>query len=210
LRARTTPEAYRPRASPALQGFAYRAVHAFSDRDFGNSLRIPARADVIVVLQWNDQFGGAADDFDLVLARRAPGGDVVLAAATDRQAGSGNPYEALRFANVTSSIDAYIAIAERTRVRPPSELRFDLHVFSRAPIGPRAHGRSATASSGMPPSKRCCRWRPRRRARPDRLEPFSAHGPASILLSVPVARQVPRLTAVDGIETAVGRRVLCS
>jgi hypothetical protein len=196
---------YRPRASPTLSGFVYRGVHAFAGRDFGNSFRLPARADVIVVLQWNDPVGGAGDDFDLVLARRASGGDVVLAASTDMQAGSGNPYEALRYANGSLAIDAYIAIAEFARAKQPADLRVDLHVFSRVGIDLQ-HTVERDSVFGHAAVEEVLSVAAAPASAPDRLEPFSGQGPASIYFPVPAARQVPRLTAVDAVETAVGRR----
>src|SRR6185369_16700767 len=44
---------YRPHSSPTFRGFTYRAVHAFAGDDVGDSFRIPERAEVIAVLQWN-------------------------------------------------------------------------------------------------------------------------------------------------------------
>jgi hypothetical protein len=198
---------YQPRDSPALRGFAYQAVHAFADGDFGNSIRIPPGGDVIVVFQWNDPYGGASNDFDLVLARRAAGGDVALATSTDRQTGTGNPYEALRFANGSSALDAYIAIAEFARVTPPADLRFDVHVFSRTPIDLQ-HAVERDSIFGHAAVEEVLSVAAAPASAPDRLAPYSGHGPSSVFFPVPAVRQVPRLTAVDGVETAIGRRGL--
>src|SRR6185295_1539708 len=46
---------------------AYPALHRFAAGDFGNSFSIPPGGDILAVLQWNDQFGRAGDDFDLIL-----------------------------------------------------------------------------------------------------------------------------------------------
>jgi hypothetical protein len=196
---------YKPHASPTYRGFTYPSVHAFSGQDFGNSFRIPAGADVIVVLQWNDPFGQASDDFDLVLARPAAGGDVVLAASTDMQAGVGNPYEALRYANGSAPVDAYLAIAEFSRVKAPADVRLDLHVFSRLGLDLQY---TVTRDSifGHAAVEEVLSVAAAPAADAERMEEFSGQGPASIFFPTRATRQVPRLTAVDGVETSVGRR----
>jgi hypothetical protein len=152
---------YKPHASPTYRGFASPAVHAFSGQDFGNSLRIPAGADLIVVLQWNDPFGQASDDFDLVLARPAAGGDVVLAASTDMQAGSGNPYEALRDVNGSAPVDAYLA-SRNSRASRRHRICSSISTSSAAPRSTSSMPLPGTASSATRRSKRCCPSRQRR------------------------------------------------
>jgi hypothetical protein len=182
-------------------------VHAFSGRDFGNSFHIPAGADLIVVLQWNDPFGQASDDFDLVLARPAAGGDVVLAASTDMQAGAGNPYEALRYVNGSAPVDAYLAIAEFSRVKAPSDLRLNLHVFSRVRLDLQ-YAVTRDSIFGHAAVEEVLSVAAAPATDPDRLEQFSGQGPASIFFPARRTRQVPRLTAIDGVETSVGQRGL--
>ena len=64
--------AYRPRGARAFVGGRYQAFHAFAGDDVGNSLRVPAGRRYLRVLQWNEPFGAGGDDFDLMLAQRAP------------------------------------------------------------------------------------------------------------------------------------------
>jgi subtilisin family serine protease len=40
---------------------------------------------------------------------------------------------------------------------------------------------------------------------PTQIEPYSARGPGLIIFSAPELRNVPNITAVDGVETRVGR-----
>jgi hypothetical protein len=192
--------------SATFSNFTYPALHAFAPADFGNGLRIPAGGQVLVVLQWNDPFGGSQNDFDLVLARPANGGDVVLAASTAEQSGSGNPYEALRWQNATgASVDAYLAVAEFARVSEPALLRLNLHVFSR--VSPRLQYSVARESVfGHAAVEEVLSVAAADVRTPDILETFSARGPATIFFPAQATRRVPRLTAVDGVETAVGRR----
>ena len=91
------------------------------------------RGEVFAVLQWNEQFGAARRDFDLLLARAGPGDDVVLAASTEEQAGSGNPYEALRWVNDGGTATVYLAIAEFS-TGSTAGTRLDLNVFAKGAV----------------------------------------------------------------------------
>jgi hypothetical protein len=140
----------------------YPAVHLFRTGDAGDTLRVPPDGELLAVLQWNEPFGGAGRDFDLLLARPSNGDDVVLAASTNVQDGGGNPYEALRYVNDTRSpIDAYLAIAEFQSTTSTDGTRFDLNVFTRSALGleyvvsrgqhlrPRSRGRGAVGRRGL-------------------------------------------------------------
>jgi hypothetical protein len=192
--------------SGTFSNFTYPALHAFAANDFGNGLRVPAGGEVLVVLQWNDPFGGSGNDFDLILARPASGGDVVLAASTAEQAGTGNPYEALHWQNATgATVEAYLAVAEFARVSEPSSLRLNLHVFSRA--SPTLQYAVARESMfGHAAVEEVLSVAAADVRTPDALEAFSSRGPATIFFPAPATRRVPRLTAVDGVDTAVGER----
>jgi hypothetical protein len=192
--------------SGTFANFTYLALHAFAANDFGNGLRVPAGGEVLVVLQWNDPFGGSRNDFDLVLARAASGSDVVLAASTVEQAGTGNPYEALQWQNTTgSAVEAYIAVAEFARVSEPSSLRLNLHVFSRV-SPPLQYVVARESIFGHAAVQEVLSVAAADVRTPDTLEAFSSRGPATVFFPAPATRQVPRLTGVDGVETAVGER----
>ena len=99
-------------------------------------LRVPPGTELLAVLQWNEPFGAARRDFDLLLARTGQGDDVVLAASTEVQNGTGDPYEALRWVNDTgAAVNAYLAIAEFAAAGSSGVLRFDLNVFSHGTLG---------------------------------------------------------------------------
>src|SRR5579871_233241 len=198
---------YRPTASAALQGASYAAMHDFGGGDVGDTLSLPPGADLLAILQWNDPFGAAADDFDLVLAAPGPGADVVLAASTDVQDGHGDPIEAVEYVNRTGAVQpAYLAIAEFHRVTPAADLRLNLLLLSHSQIVqqyvvPRESifGHAAAAPAVLSVTAAPA-------ARPRVIEPFASRGPASIFFPVRATRAVPTLTAVDGVETAVGLR----
>ena len=198
--------AYRRTTGRGIGGVAYGGVHAFDSGDFGNSIRIPPGAEVLVVLQWNDRFGAAANDLDVLLVRPGPGEDTILAGSVEPQDGDDAPYEALRWANTTGGpVDAYIAIGDYAIVSDPASLRLNLVIFSRVTVTPE-HLVRRESVFGHAAVEEVLSVAAADAARPDDLETFSSEGPASIFFPVRATRQVPRLTAVDGVETAVGRR----
>ena len=194
---------YRRGTSPAFAGASYRGVHHFRGSDAGNTLRVPAGGEVFAVLQWNEQFGAARRDFDLLLARAGPGDDVVLAASTEEQAGSGNPYEALRWVNDGGTATVYLAIAEFS-TGSTAGTRLDLNVFARGAVSmeyvvPRdsVFGHAAVEEVLSVAAARA--------SDPGAVEDFSSRGPATLFFPRRESRIVPRLAAVNGVETAVGR-----
>ena len=195
---------YRRGSSPAFAGAGYPAVHLFRGGDAGDTLRVPAGGELFAVLQWNEAFGAAGRDFDLVLARRGAGDDVVLAAGTDVQDGSGNPYEALRWVNDGAAVDAYLAIAEFQSATSPAGTRLDLNVFSRSPLG-LEHVVTRDSVFGHAAVEEVLSVAAASAADPETIEDFSSRGPATVFFPRREARLVPRLAAVNGVETAVGR-----
>ncbi|HZP40183.1 MAG TPA: S8 family serine peptidase, partial [Candidatus Binatia bacterium] len=195
---------YAPGKARTFGGAAYAAVHQFALGDFGDSFRIPPGGSVLAVLQWNDAFGAAADDFDLILAQN--GTNAVLVSSTETQAGHGNPFEAVSYTNVSGvPLDVYLAIAEAARTTPAAKLRLNLVVFSRAALG-QDYVVARDAIFGHAAVEEVLSVAAADATTPTIIEPFSSGGPASIFFPTPVVRQVPRLTAVDGVATAVGGR----
>src|SRR5262249_60877491 len=73
-------------SNPNVHDWAAGAGDAF------NGVVVPARGALTCILQWNDPFGAAADDYDLALFDANLN---LIAASTDRQAGVQDPIEAL-------------------------------------------------------------------------------------------------------------------
>ena len=198
--------AYARGGGRTFAGLPYAAVHDFAGSDFGNSFRLPAGADMLAVLQWNDPFGQAGDDFDLVLVRPASGGDVVVGTSTDQQNGAGNPFEAVRYTNSSGATeDLYLAVGEFHHVTDVARLRLNLMVFSSSAIT-LEHADASEAIFGHGAVEQVLSVAAADAARPVAVESFSSNGPATVFFPTPSLRQVPRLTGVDHVETAVGSR----
>ena len=104
----------------------YPAVHNYAPGsiDIGNTLVVPPSCSLTVILQWNNRFGAASDDFDLFIARTSD--FVIVAASTEFQTGTQDPLEAASFTNTTGSpVTVFIAVSEFQLVSPPASLILD-------------------------------------------------------------------------------------
>ena len=114
-----------------------------------NGVVVPAGGTLTCILQWNDPFGGAADDYDLVLLDASLN---VVAESIDPQVGAQDPIEAVSVVNQTNTDQlANVLDPARSRARRAA-----------SSCSAWARPRSSTAlppaaSSGM---RRCRRWSP--------------------------------------------------
>ena len=67
----------------------------FAPGDEGDAIGLKAGDNILATLRWNDPWGHAADDYDLLLF--GPGGSTALASSEDKQSGSQDPVETLSF-----------------------------------------------------------------------------------------------------------------
>jgi len=98
------------------QGNFYDDGYGYQDFSNGSSnyknlyLDIPAGGKVLVILQWDDQFGQATNDYDLYLRKETVDGET-LSYSSDVQNGSGDPIEGFFYTNNTgASIDGVIDV----------------------------------------------------------------------------------------------------
>jgi hypothetical protein len=91
----------------------YPAVHNYAPGtiDIGNTFVVPPFCSLTVILQWNNRFGAASDDFDLFIARTSD--FFIVATSTEFQTGTQDPLEAAGFTNSTGSpVTVFIAVSE--------------------------------------------------------------------------------------------------
>ena len=196
---------YRRSATGGLGASGYRALHDFGNADFGETLRVPPGGSLLAVLQWNEPFGRAAADFDLILARSTAGGEVVLGASSETQNGRGDPIEALGFENDRGDpVDVYFAVGQRGRIVSPGRLRLNLLVFTHDDVD-LEHVVRRDGVFGHAAVPEVLSVAAADAAHPDAVDDFSSAGPANVFFPERVVRRVPQLTAVDGVETTIGR-----
>jgi len=184
--------------------FGYQYAHDYGGGDTCNELVVPDGGEVYLVLQWNNQWGQSADDFDIILFNADTA--QLLSYGTDYQLGVGyDPREAVYWYNGTGAdVTVCITILEWSLVSPPASMVLDYHIWKNfgaqmeysvpenSVIG---HGAIeevlSTAASDA--------------ASPDVIEDFSSIGPGTVYFPAYEERQVPNITGVDGVQTKTGQ-----
>ena len=201
---------YRAGYSPATgQNFPdshYPAVHNYlpGSTDIGNTLFVPPFCSLTVILQWNNRFGAAADDFDLFIARSSD--FVILAASVEVQTGTQVPLEATTFTNTTASPSmVFIAVSEFHLVSPPTSLILDYFAFLDCSGNPGLQYVTPSESlSGNHALVEALPIAAADAATPALTESYSSQGPGTISFPFPEVRAVPVLTSVDCVPTQAG------
>jgi subtilisin family serine protease len=160
--------------------------------DNTNTVVVPARSTLTCVLQWNDPFGGAADDYDLAILDADLN---VVDLSIDPQDGTQDPIEAVEIANQTDSdqlahliIDLFAGEARR------------LELFCLG-AGGLEHATPAGSIFGHPALPEVVAVGAIDVADPglDAVESFSSQGPARIDFPTAETRAKPDLAAFDGV-----------
>ena len=177
------------------------------EHNFGNAaggasdptmnILVAPNATIIVVLQWNDPFGGSANDYDLLLVDETE--TFLLALSEDVQNGNDDPIEAIVFTNPfsTASIRVKVVIAQFSGANRRLEmftllgpvLVEEFNVPDGSVFGhPAVSGVLATAAiAASDPGN-------------DTIESFSSRGPSEIFFPIRETRQTPTVAAIDGVS----------
>lgn len=184
----------------------YPAVHNYlpGSTDIGNTLVVPPFCSLTVILQWNNRFGAASDDFDLFIARSSD--FAIFAASVQFQTGTQDPLEATSFTNTTESpVVVFIAVSEFHLVSPPASLILDYFAFLNCSSNPELQ--YVTPSESLSGNHALVEALPIAAvdaATPALAEPYSSQGPSTISFPFPELRAVPVLTSVDCVPTQAG------
>ncbi len=188
------------RASPGSR------YHDFSEAggvDNTNGVTIPPGGSLVCVLQWDNPFGNATDDYDLLLVPHnrnvVVASEDVIAASDNVQNGRGDdPREVIVADNTGRAAETAGIVIERARGAARTLELFcirDAEDLDYVTPGSSVFGHAAVAEAiavaaidvGGPL---------------DVIEPFSARGPA-VLAFPPESRPKPDLAAFDGVGTTV-------
>lgn len=169
--------------------------------------RIPPGGSVIAGLWWDDAYaslgGTPTSDFQFGIYNMTDG--VVEGGSAQNQFAGADPFEAFGFTNTSGATKEYGLYIEHVAGDPNKLLK--IQVFDRSIVddddtdSPTIGGHNAAAGAlavGAAPFYR-----------PDSAEPFSSHGPTTILfdadgnrLAAPEIRSTPALTGIDGVNTS--------
>jgi subtilisin family serine protease len=197
---------YSPVTGQNFPDSEYPAVHNYlpGSTDIGNTLLVPPTCSLTVILQWNNRFGAASDDFDLFIARSSD--FALLAASVELQTGTQDPLEATSFTNTTgSSVIVFIAVSEFHLVSPPASLILDYFAFLDCSGNPGLQ--YVTPSESLSGNHALVEALPIAAvdaATPALAEAYSSQGPGTISFPFPEVRAVPVLTSVDCVPTQTG------
>ena len=197
---------YSPVTGQNFPGSDYPAVHNYlpGSIDIGNTLVVPPLCSLSVILQWNNRFGAAADDFDLFIARSSD--FVILDASVQVQTGTQDPLEAAVFTNTTGSpIIVFIAVSEFHLVSPPASLILDyfaiLDCSGNTGLQYVMPNESVSGNHALVEALPIAAVNA---ATPAQAEAYSSQGPGTISFPFPEVRAVPVLTSVDCVPTQAG------
>ena len=150
---------------------------------------------LLVVLQWNDPFGGSENDYDLYILNETE--NQILAASTELQQGTDDPIEAVLFQNIgVNPVRVKVAVNKFSGADRFVEMILygnsqveEYNLAEGSIIGHAAvSGVLATAAiAANDPGN-------------DDIEFFSSRGPSRIFFPTQETRQKPDITAIDGVS----------
>jgi len=157
-----------------------------------NGVVVPARGTLTCILQWNDPFGRAADDYDLALFDANLS---LVAESIDPQQGAQDPIESVSVVNLTDTDQRANILIDRFSGEPR---RLELFCLGASAL---EHSSAAGSIFGHPalPSVVAVGAVDVNDPGLDDVEPFSSHGPARIDFPTPEVRAKPDLVAFDGV-----------
>ena len=169
-------------------------VHDFAagGGDIFNGVVVPAGGTLTCILQWNDPFGGAADDYDLLLFDANLN---LVAESIDPQVGAQDPIELVAVVNQTNTDQLANVLIQRFAGEPR---HLELFCLGAAAL---EHGTAAGSIFGHAalPSVVAVGAVDVRDPGLDDVEAFSSHGPARIDFPTLETRAKPDLVAFDGV-----------
>jgi subtilisin family serine protease len=145
---------------------------------------------LVCILQWNDPFGGSANDYDLGLLDASLN---VIAASTGVQDGTQDPIEIVAVTNTASTTQVAKAVIQKAAGADRVLKLYCLQGVNQQYVTPG----SVFAQAGVPEVVSVGAMNVMDQSR---MESFSSLGPAQILLPAPEMRPKPDLAAFDGVS----------
>ena len=157
-----------------------------------NGVVVPAGGTLTCILQWNDPFGAAADDYDLALFDANLN---LVTQSVDPQVGAQDPIEIVQVVNQSNTNQLANVLVNRFAGAPR---RLELFCLGASAM---EHGSAAGSIFGHAalPSVVAVGAVDVHDPGLDTVEPFSSHGPSRIDFPTPELRAKPDLVAFDGV-----------
>jgi hypothetical protein len=153
---------------------------------------------VIIVLQWNDQFGASGNDYDLLLFNLTTGNQVTQSWAV--QDGDDDPLEVFSYTAPAGNSDDYAIVVDNFQGAAQTR---NLEVFIYPGSGASIYTNNINPSDaifGHPAVDEAVSVAAADWATPTVVESFSSNGPSTISFPSSTLRQTPKITGVDGVS----------
>lgn len=177
-------------------GEGYHDFKSGSGTDQGLNFAVDNGDTIVIVLQWDDQFGSSGNDYDLYILNSAL--DTVLASSDAYQNGNDDPIEAASYTNSSGSTIQVCAVVRRYLGSARTLEIFALH-------SPQAVDDDATTSdsifghAAVAEVVSCATINASDPGLND-IAYYSSRGPSTIRYPSSQSRQTPRFTGVDGVS----------
>lgn len=182
--------------------------HNFSSSDETMDIQLGAGAEIIAVLQWNNQFGKCGDDYDLFIYDEQLTN--LLASSDDTQDGDDDPVEMVAYTNPQS-----YTVTVHLCIKKFKGQNRNMTIFTYGDgVIPQQYCGTGGAISGHAGAKQCLAVAAidANDAGHDDIESFSSFGPTRIyrydLQGNPtsfIERNKPDHAAIDGVQTKIGQ-----
>jgi subtilisin family serine protease len=150
---------------------------------------------LLVVLQWNDLFGGSGNDYNLFILNDAE--DTILTGSVDIQAGTDDPIEGAIYQNTSGSTVRVKVVINKYR---GADRFMEMILYGNAQVEeynvPEGSIFGHAAVPGVLATAAIAANDPGH----DTIEYFSSRGPSRIFFPAPETRQKPDVTGIDGVS----------
>lgn len=187
---------------PRLFGPPLGVIHDFAPEvgDPGNEVTIGAGGGATCVIQWDEPFGAAATDLDLVVVQGSPNN--VIAKSDNPQDGTQDPVELVQINNPTET-DQTVSLVVQVFSGDPNR-RFRMMCFRSLEMEHVSAEGAIYGQQAVPEVMSVSAINMNDEGL-DTVSAESSPGPATILFPAPEVREKPDIVAFDGVETAVGQ-----
>lgn len=189
--------------APALYGPPLGVIHDFGAAsgggpDPGNEITLAPGGGATCALQWDEPFGGAGTDLDLIAVQGSP--DNVIAQSTNPQSGTQDPVELVSIDNPTNTEQTVSLVVALFSGNPERTIRL---VCFRSIDMQHVSLEGAIYGQQSPPEVVAVASIDVADAGHDTIEAESSPGPATIRFPALEIREKPDLASFDGVATSV-------
>jgi subtilisin family serine protease len=172
----------------------------------GNKVTLPPGCGMLVVLQWNNPWGAARDDFDLFIKRASDG--LTVASSLSLQNGTHNPFEAVAVINTGATPAAVVVVVAEFARRTGIEITLDYFAVLTCAAADQDFLQFATPSQSLTGNNASLDMLSVAALGVDTplvAQTYSSIGPHDVFFPTFERRLVPTISAIDCVRTRTGQ-----